>query len=49
MSVYTMDIHVQKVEKSRINQLDPNNIQFGKLYADHMLIANYEEDRKSVV
>jgi len=38
-----MDIHVQKVEKSRINQLDPNNIQFGKLYADHMLIANYED------
>jgi len=43
MSVSTMDIHVQKVEKSRINQLDPNNIQFGKLYADHMLIANYED------
>lgn len=42
MSVSAMDIIVNKVEKSRINQLDPNNIQFGKLYADHMLVAHYE-------
>lgn len=42
MSVSTMDINVKKVEKSRIHQLDPDNIQFGKLYSDHMLIANYE-------
>lgn len=42
MSVSTMGINVKKVAKSRINQLDPNNIQFGKLYADHMLVAHYE-------
>lgn len=42
MSVSAMDIIVNKVEKSRITQLDPNNIQFGKLYADHMLVAHYE-------
>ena len=38
-----MDITVNKVEKSRIHQLDPSNIQFGKLYADHMLVAHYED------
>lgn len=42
MSVSTMDITVNKTENSRINQLDPNNIQFGKLYSDHMLVAHYE-------
>jgi branched-chain amino acid aminotransferase len=42
MSVSTLDIKVQKVENSRINQLDPSNIQFGKLYSDHMLVAHYE-------
>ena len=42
MSVFVMDIPVQKVDKSRINQLDPANIQFGKLYSDHMLVAHYE-------
>lgn len=42
MSVSTLDIRVSKVEKSRINQLDLTNIQFGKLYSDHMLIAHYD-------
>lgn len=42
MSVSTLDIKVKKVAKSRIQQLDRNNIQFGKLYADHMLVAHYE-------
>ncbi len=43
MSVSTLEIKVKKVEKSRINQLDPANIQFGKLYSDHMLVAHYEK------
>lgn len=42
MSVSTLDIKVSKVEKSRIHQLDLSNIQFGKLYSDHMLVAHYE-------
>ncbi len=42
MSVTALDIVVKKVEKSRINELDLNNIQFGKQYADHMLVAHYE-------
>lgn len=42
MSVSTYDIRVNKIEKSRIKELDKNNIQFGKLYSDHMLVAHYE-------
>ena len=36
------DIEIIKTTDSRINQFDPQNIQFGKLYSDHMLIAHYE-------
>ncbi len=42
MDVSTLDIIVNKTESSRLNQFDPNNIQFGKLYSDHMLVAIYE-------
>lgn len=43
MSVSTLDIKVTKVAKSRIAELDQSNIQFGKLYSDHMLVAEYED------
>ncbi|XZF14698.1 branched-chain amino acid aminotransferase [Chitinophagaceae bacterium MMS25-I14] len=43
MSVSTSDIRVKKVEKSRISELKQDNIQFGKQYADHMLVAYYED------
>lgn len=43
MSVSTLDIRINKTENSRINQLDLNNIKFGKLYSDHMFIAYYED------
>ena len=42
MSVSTLDINVTKTEESRISQVDPKNIQFGKVYSDHMLMAYYE-------
>src|SRR6185437_3214608 len=42
MKTSTLDIHITRIEKSRINQFDPDNIQFGKLYSDHMLVCNYE-------
>lgn len=35
-------LKITKASESRIKQLDPANIQFGKLYSDHMLIAHYE-------
>lgn len=36
------EIKVNKIAESRINQFDQNNIQFGRLYSDHMLVAHYE-------
>ncbi len=42
MDVSTFEISVRKTELSRINQLDQDNIQFGKIYSDHMLQAYHE-------
>ncbi len=36
-------IQITKAKESRINQLDPNNIVFGSLFTDHMLIADCVE------
>jgi branched-chain amino acid aminotransferase len=36
-----MNIATQKVEDSRVNELDPKDIKFGKIYSDHMLVAKY--------
>jgi branched-chain amino acid aminotransferase len=35
-----MSITTDKVLDSRANQVDPANIQFGKTYSDHMLVAD---------
>ncbi|MBL7767152.1 MAG: branched-chain amino acid aminotransferase [Chitinophagaceae bacterium] len=37
-----MNINTLKVSESRSNQVDASNIQFGKTYSDHMLVAEYE-------
>lgn len=34
------DIKISKVKESRIHQLDPQNIVFGSLFTDHMLVAD---------
>jgi branched-chain amino acid aminotransferase len=39
--VDTQKIAIQKVEKSRINEVDFEHIPFGKIYTDHMFIADY--------
>ncbi len=36
------EIKVNKIAESRIKEFDQNNIQFGRLYSDHMLVAHYE-------
>lgn len=43
MSVSTIDIKVNKIAESRIQELKHDNIQFGKQYSDHMLVAKYED------
>jgi len=36
-----MEIQIQPIEKSRIDEVDFNNLAFGRSFADHMLIAEY--------
>ena len=38
-----MNIKITKAAESRISQFDENNIQFARMYTDHMLIADYED------
>lgn len=39
--VETLDIKITKIATSRLSQIDFNNIPFGKVYADHMFMADY--------
>ncbi|WP_242922822.1 branched-chain amino acid aminotransferase [Pontibacter liquoris] len=43
MSVDTLHIPVQQVATSRIDEVDFNNLEFGKFFADHMLVADYRD------
>jgi len=36
-----MEIKIHPIEKSRIDEVDFNNLTFGRSFADHMLIAEY--------
>lgn len=38
-----MDIQINPSIKSRINEIDFNNLAFGRSFADHMLIAEYAD------
>lgn len=42
MNVSTFPINIKKTELSRLHLLDKDNIQFGKVYSDHMLVVDYE-------
>ena len=39
--VQTLDMSVTTADTSKIDQVDFDNIQFGKVYSDHMFIADY--------
>lgn len=41
--VETIDISVLKTPKSRIEEVDFNNIAFGKVYSDHLFVADYQD------
>lgn len=41
MPVSTLDIRINKTANSRIGEFDQSNINFGKQYSDHMLVAHY--------
>lgn len=38
-------INIQKTDHSRINEVDFDNIQFGKLFSDHMFVAEYKNGK----
>ena len=38
----TLDIKIRQVENSRINELDFDNIPFGRVFSDHMFVAEYD-------
>src|SRR5919199_5978856 len=38
----TSDIAIQKVERSKLQDLNLENIPFGRYFSDHMLEADYE-------
>lgn len=40
--IQTLDIPVRQISQSKIDQVDFENIQFGKIYSDHMFIADYD-------
>ena len=42
MQETTLGIRINPTPSTRIAELDVDNIQFGRLYADHMLVAHYE-------
>lgn len=45
MSIATTTIPVQRVTKSRIQETDFNNLEFGKFIADHMVVADFKEGK----
>lgn len=40
--IQTLDIPVTRASQSKISQVDFQDIQFGKIYSDHMFIADYD-------
>jgi len=42
MAVNTLDILIQRSTTPRIQTLDQNNLQFGKIFSDHMFVADYK-------
>ena len=39
----TLSIKVKRVQESKINQVDWDNLSFGKVFSDHMLVMDYAD------
>ncbi|MFD0796918.1 branched-chain amino acid aminotransferase [Maribacter chungangensis] len=42
MGIETKSISIEKVKTSRIDQIDFNNLAFGSVFTDHMLVCDYK-------
>ncbi len=45
MTTLTTTIPVERIAKSRIKEIDFNNLEFGKYIADHMIMADYKDGK----
>ncbi|MEM7514660.1 MAG: branched chain amino acid aminotransferase, partial [Bacteroidota bacterium] len=43
MSVLTSQIRTTLTEKSSLPEVDFNNVPFGRVFSDHMLVAQFED------
>ena len=41
MNVSTVDIAIEKAQRSKIDQVDFDNLSFGSVFTDHMLVCDY--------
>lgn len=41
----TEPIKIQKIAKSRVGEFDVNNVPFGKVFSDHMFVAEYKDGK----
>ena len=39
------NISIQRIETSRLSELDFDNLSFGKDFADHMLVCKYADGK----
>lgn len=44
MSVEVKQIEILRTKNSRLGDIDFNQLQFGRVFSDHMLLAEFEED-----
>lgn len=40
----TQEIKIEKIAKSRVGEYDVNNVPFGKVFSDHMYVAEYKDE-----
>jgi len=44
MATNTMQLEITKISQSRINEVDWVNLPFGKVFSDHMLVMDYDNE-----
>ncbi|HET9486400.1 MAG TPA: branched-chain amino acid aminotransferase [Chryseosolibacter sp.] len=45
MATLTSNISIERVKKSRVSEIDFNNLEFGKHISDHMFVADFDNGR----
>ena len=45
MEVISNNINITRIEQSRLSEVDMNNIPFGRVFSDHMLVARYTDGK----